>query len=596
MLRKAESLVKIVGALMVTSGLASFALAQNPSVNLSSTSARPGETATVRLSLSGAAADVSAVNITVKIDETDAALVGGPINGTMATEIGTGFTLEQNPDADLATDAIEYRAVLYPAGSPATPPFFDATGTIDVIILEIPVSATAAPDSVIDLVVINQFEGTAGDTVTGLVGISDASGVSVRGAGENVAAGETRTIDKVDGLITIASPMENIDFGDGIDGWQAFQAIPSFHMALPDLDPAGTVKLGYTHVAGTGVEMALVDQLPFGSFGYFQTENIVDPLEAGKVFYHTWTLASNAVDPNENPNIRLRAAVDGLAQISEFMEPNKNTATQAPSVVPVAGDGDMDFTSMLYMPASVDNGERDFLTLALDALSFYPNGKEGNVYTVKGVAYSTMDPTTLSNPTDVYTHDYSGGDADGFTFLANQGYYPPEDAPGLGIGSTGDSASGLEVTPQGPPQAGVVGFAYGIWEKALTEWTVVAGKIYEVEYTVATSADAPVSTNISRLRVSTNDPALPGLSDFVFTSIVESGGPDTDTSGLPTQAGVTFKAYIVIPDALAGKNIKLSFDGYQTTPGFPFLAPVVSTYGSVTLKDIKVTSYDRPAL
>jgi len=582
MFKKADQLKKVFGALVLAGMGTTLALAQNPQLQLETITAAPGETAQVRLSLEGAAADTKAVNFTVRISAEDAALLGeGPIEGILPASLSTqGYVYEDNMPVT-GDNSVEYRGVIYPRDS--TSPAFDATNSTTLATLSIPVAPDSGdstdPDG-IALTLVNEF---ASDGITGLVGISNAAGESVVSAPESPSAGAQRNIAKVDGQIVIEQAGTIVDFKGGLpSGWEAVQVIPRFGMILPDRQIQNP-ELDFAAVQGSGIEATLNQT---GSFGFLQTgpsAQITDGLSGDMILAHKWSASTNATDAQANADLRFRMNVDGFSQQAEYIEARTAASgEQGVTTLPVASDGIVEFGSMSHLPASVANGFRDNALLALDFLTFI-QGQAGTTLTLDNAEYDIIDPSSLQNEAMVWSHDFNpnADGTDGFTFLPDRGAFLGDSQ---GIETSQITDSGMGVMLGGPPRPDGQ-FSFAIWEGFVNEWQLNADKIYRVDYNVATTAAQPLDTNIARLRINFGELAEQGIFDFVHMAVIESGGDATDPAGLPDQDGESYTTWINAPDALAGQTALVSFDGYQTTD---------RTSGGVILQNITVRSYDRP--
>lgn len=595
MMKQADHYLKALGALTLAAGLTTVVYAQyDPVISLESVTSAPGETAQVRLSLAGADDATKALNFTIVISAADADLLGGgPITGTLASNLSTaGYTYEENTPVT-GDGSVEYRGVVYPQNSGVSG--FDATTSTHVVTLNIPIAADAGQSNDTDgiaLVVQNVFDD---DGITGLVGISDDAGNSIISGPETPGAGTARNIRKQDGVVMIEAG-EAVDFtGQFPDGWEAQQILPSFAELLPTPGSADPTALGMTVAAGEGIKIANNE---VNMFGFLQTANdqrITEGLAENQILAHKWTVSTNATDPFANPTIRLRAQTDGYSQISIFQEHSPaNTGLQGDTVMPIAEDGAVVIDGLATIPGVALNGTgNDGMLVAMDVLT-YGIGQAGNVMTLSQLEYNVLDPASLSGMTQVYSKNYAPGvdGTDGFTFRENFGVLPGGDPTGIEATSMTDQGLGIDLG-DGVPNAS--GFAFGVWEKAISEWTVQAGKIYKVDFTVASTAATPIQSNIARLRVNVGQRYEDGLFDYVNTAVIESGGAGFETDMLPTQEGSSYTTYLNIPDVLADQIVFLSFDGFRTGGNVEGTDPVLPYDGGVILKDISVTAYDRPA-
>ncbi len=592
MTSRAVRIKRLLGAGALTVGITSAVNAQNPVVSVTSTSAAPGGSAMVELQIQVPEnnttgtdpQNIAAVNFTIEIPSEDASLVDGTITGTLDANL-TGYTYDDNtlnPGG-----AIQYRGVVYKSDNGASN--IDASSTVSIATVMIPIAASAPNGAQLDLEIKTEFDQ---DGVTALVGISDSSGVSQVGAQESPGAGVARAIDGVDGQVVINVGGLDHDLSDPTDlaGYTGRQIILPFVDVFPTFTPTQDVPTENDLLVDFNSTQNGIDIVTnvAGNFGIFEITGLDAgaPVSEGNVILDRWSVSSNAANPGDNVAARIRLGVDSVASVSIFQEPNKDGGTQGANVVPENGGGPVTYTSLLYAPPSIDNGNRDQYLSAFDVLSF-GLGTNGNILTLSDHQTDIIPAIALNNANVVYTQDFSAGDSDGFTPFEDQGYFADiGNDPGSPINTTLTTADGLNIGLGGPPDSN--GFSFAFFEKTIPGWTVTAGKIYELQYTIATGAPTKEQTNISRLRVNIGDGINlgNGLFDYVWTGVHESGGGATDQEDLPTPSGTTFTAYIDVPDSLAGSGVVLSFDGYAVSP---------NSTGAVILKDITVTEYDRPS-
>ncbi len=585
-------LTKALAAIAFVGGLAAGAQAQSPAFRLESVQGSPGETAQVRLFLSGGVNNTAAINFTITVPAEDVAFLSGNITGDKSAAL-VGFTYEEN--SPTVASGREYRAVLYPnTGSSAT---FDSTAEVEVARISVPISASADPTAsnpAINLVIKNQFDT---DGITGLVGISNAAGVSIVSGAETPSAGGTRSIAKTDGAVTVVifGGTDNFKDAAGIfPGWEARQVLPFVlktggvpQLLLPTVDPlfaAGDVNLNITQNA-SGVAVTTDELTNPTNFGFVVSDPNsrkdspgVDALGVAK-----WFVSTNVSNPNDNGKIRLRANTDSFAQADIFQEARANVAEQGESTVPVSADGIVGLTQVFNAPASASNGlfaDRDGFEFAFDVQTdnvpdfFVKLGSQGQSYTIDRFELTSVSKASLTNEATIYSATFAGGDAAGFTA-----------GPNIIVGNpiNANSTDGLALVP-GPHANPSDVFGFRWWERNISEWTVATGKLYRVDFVVASSAVNPVESIVARARFDVSE--IVGVPDYVKEVVIESAGFGADGTELPSPTGSTYTTYLVIPDILAGRTVSVFFDAYKTLP---------SSNGGVTFKSIIVRSYDRPA-
>ncbi len=573
---------KAFSALLLAGGLTGAALAQGPSMSLESVQGSPGETVQMRVFVSGGVSDTSAINATVSIPSAQASLINGNITGTIAPGL-TGYSYEDNSPVT-GDGSVEYRFVIYPQDG-ASPAPFNTINQTEVAILSIPLAAGAS--GAVDVTLRRVFDA---DGRTGLVGISDSSGASVTGAGEVPAPNAARNIQGDNGQIIIVDFIGE-DFRDNPtfpSNWQATQVLPQFISFLPTPDgtPNPNTSWGFSNTTGVNFEVADLGG-GNGTFGFLSTggatgDRFSSGLSAGQLVAVNWTISTNAADPNDAPKVRLRGNVDGFAQQTGYQE-GRTAAERAPgdlTSTPTSADGTTQLTQLLHLPASAFNGASvgaDGLLISYDTqtqeLPGFKLGSAGSTYTVEQASLTPIDPASLTGENQIATFDFTTG-TNGFTAIDNL----------AGIPATTGTTGGLSIAPGGPPVLNgglVTSLSLATWG-ATGVFTPAAGKIYKVDYSLATTAPDPVNTMTGRIRIS----VVSGLPDLVFEAVNESGGPAADPAELPNAAGRTYTTWLLIPDSYAGAQVDVNFDGYQTG---------ANQVGAVVLQNMTVTEYNRPA-
>lgn len=184
------------GAMLLAAGLglAAAAPAQQFSFQASSLSVDAGDNLTLDVFLSGASAPVAAVNFTVRVSSADAAVLPLASATSSSPLEASGFVYEFNPaysrsavsTGNITGDVVEFRGVLYPSGGSTTT--FNASSSTKVAQIVIPVPSGAS-NTVAEVELVSAI-----DAGTGLLGVSDAAGTSLKPSGQTRPAGAVANV------------------------------------------------------------------------------------------------------------------------------------------------------------------------------------------------------------------------------------------------------------------------------------------------------------------------------------------------------------------------------------------------------------------
>jgi hypothetical protein len=567
----ATNIVRLLGMVGVAGCLSSMASAQTPTFRLEDKMVQPGQTAELGLFVSGGVANTAALNVTINVTE-GADKLGGNITGVKSAALAAYTFAENRPTAT------QYRAVIYAPSSGVTP--FSSTSEIQVATISVPVAANAT-DGMIHLDIQNAFDA---DGVTGLTGLSDASGVSIHGTetpGPSAARGIT-----VDNSMVMVEAVT----GTTID-FCPLNVLPAeweFAQVIPFTTP---VRLSSASVPGQGFSVTLQAKDTFGFLQTKDTDATVIPSPGdGQLLHVLWTIGSNSASAYDLPTFRLRASARDASFTQEHIFQEGSAANNAPVVMPVTGDGaPRNFESVFYCPASLTNNNPNVtsngIILAYDILQFGAAGTNGNTGSrldLKKIVYSSIDPAGLGAGTSLINLDFSAGDSHNFTPID---FKPSGSVPGI-FPSDLTSASGLSIAPTTAPviptttgAASGVDFSFGIWEKLFDDasgepWEVAADTLYKVQFTLGSTAPVGNPSHTARLRFTVGD------NDFTGTAVIN---PIQDQSFDPRGSGTTYTGYLKFPPTTVGLPVKVSYDVYWVA---------ANTRGTITLKSLTVTALE----
>jgi len=565
----ATNIVRLLGMVGVAGCLSSMASAQTPTFRLEDKTVQPGQTAELGLFVSGGVANTAALNVTINVTE-GADKLGGNITGVKSAALAAYTFAENRPTAT------QYRAVIYAPSSGVTP--FNSTSEIQVATISVPVAANAT-DGMIHLDIQNAFDA---DGVTGLTGLSDASGVSIHGS-ETPGASAARGINVDNSMVMVeAVTGTTIDFCP----LNVLPAEWEFAQVIPFQTP---VRLSSASVPGQGFSVTLQAKDTFGFLQTKDTDATVIPSPGdGQLLHVLWTIGSNSASAYNLPTFRLRASARDASFTQEHIFQEGSAANNAPVVMPVTGDGaPRNFESVFYCPASLTNNNPNVtsngIILAYDILQFGAagtNGSTGSRLDLKKIVYSSIDPAGLGAGTSVLNLDFSAGDSHSFTPID---FKPDGSVPGISASNL-STTGGLNIEPIDAPvpdasQASGLNFSFGIWEKLFDTasgepWEVAADTLYKVQFTVGSNAPALNPSHTARLRFTVGD------NDFTGTAIVNA---IQDTSFDPRGSGTTYTGFLRFPPTTVGLPVKVSYDVYWVA---------ANTRGTITLKSLTVTAHE----
>ncbi len=539
-----KRIIQLAGALALASGLTTIAHAQaDPVFKLENVTARAGETVDVRVWVEGGVSNTAALNFTIEANDSSV----DSITGSSSLADGTQYKYDDN--SLTGTNTIQYRGVLYATSSSVTP--FDTQSLTQVGTIQVQVAAGLADGTEIAL----DFVPFSDDMTTGLVGLSDASGNSVV-AGASPPDTVRPRVES--GKITVG--------GFGFDTDLRNPALPS-GWEFAQVLPASGSGLSGNSSSTNGFEITFDAD---ATFGFVQRLADADSSpESGRVMVQTWTLGSDGASAFDVPTMRVRSTAADSSWTQDALIQETQPGTPAPVTVPTAGN-DKVITALTYVPNSVNSGSPTGFSLAADVIAFGTatlNGTVGTKNFVRRLVVSDFDPAALTGEQELVNYDFSGGNTNGFSGF--------EDVAGLDSTVNTDNG-GLNIITNEPIQ-GIGSFSFGFWEKVVSEWTVTAGKVYRVDYTIASTATSRDASNTGRLRVSTGANA-----DFVASGVV---GSDGDTSSSPDADGENYTAFFYFPTDVNGEQVKVSWDAYNTNP---------ADNGGLTLRTLRVRAYDAP--
>ncbi|CAN5370667.1 hypothetical protein BH09SUM1_BH09SUM1_01920 [soil metagenome] len=569
----------LFGLMLLAGSLAGAANAQ--SFRLESVTAAPGDTAHVKVFVT-AAEPIAALNFTVSVSGADFAGINGSITGAKSSNGAiSSFTYVDN-SLNLGSEK-QYRGVLYSTTANAT---FNASTEVQIATINVPISASLTDGGLIHLTLLNSFDT---DGVTGLLGISNAAGQSLV-VGADPA---TSRPGKTDGLVTLDEINQNVDFTGGstlVAGWHYTQILPTFFQMLPTADPhSPSAEALPGTVSPTGGLNVTINAL--NSFGFLETDvnaspsPIILPQHPDSIMVYSYTLASTGAAGHDYPTVRARSNAADFSFAQDAIYQETQPASPAPVVVPTVGSGAKVLSGAIYVPATVLNGSgTNGLTTSLDFLTF-ASGAVGTVASVSNFKANSVAISALTGETEVYNHDFSTGNTDGFVVTNSVlntpgGPYTTTSNSTAGLSLAPDSAGFLAYTAPGDsaPTPGIYYLCFGWWEKVISSWTVATDKIYRVDFRLASTATDIHNTPNARFRFTA------GLFDFVQEVVVESNS--SDLSLYPDADGTDYTAFVIIPNELAGSQVQVDFDMF--VDGSP------TQQGAVVLKSFHVRSYNRP--
>jgi hypothetical protein len=228
-----------------TLAMAAAVPAQQFAFQADTLSATAGQNATLEVFLSGSSAPVAAVNFTVRVSAAGAgALQLAQATSTSPLE-ASGFVYEFNPDyarssvstGTIQGDVVEFRGVLYPSGGASTT--FSASASTKIAEIVLPVSASA-PSGTINVELVSAIDGG-----TGLLGVSDAAGTSLKPQGQTRPGGDIIAV-------TVGSPglMGDLDGNGSVTPNDAQLAFECF--LLGGNCPPAVVDAAMADFCGTG--------------------------------------------------------------------------------------------------------------------------------------------------------------------------------------------------------------------------------------------------------------------------------------------------------------------------------------------------------
>ncbi len=325
-----------------------------------------------------------------------------------------------------------------------------------------------------------------------------------------------------------------------------------------------------------------------GAFGFYQTTDLVDedtPLESLNILGVKWHLTTDAENPEDVPEFRLRATAGDASFTQTYVLQDAFANDDHDSEnIPLAGK-DYVFQSFTDVPPFIVNGfpteDVDGLAVAFDVMSFVTEnvGRIGKYIGLKEVEAVSYTPGSLKGPELVYNESLGNGSIDwemSDTMLGGYDIEHLRTEKGLGIRTFG---------PAGPDTVNPdqFNFSFGWWEKA-DVFTLEPGKIYRVKFVATLDSvdgeDSELDAIPTRLRFADEN--------LDFTATVELGANFAgETEGNPSGESQNFFAWVAFPPELAEENASISvyWDVWQD------LQPVDEGV-SIFLKNLQIFSYD----
>lgn len=550
--------------------LAAQAGAQQFTFGVDKIVAAPGSTVDVPIFVQGATVPVAGANFTVRIRTADEAAIRLSQATSFANPGLTAFSYVANgaltrtnvQNGILRGNVNEYRGVVYSTNSPAAT--FSANNPFQIATLMIPVTSLASGNYQLELV-------SAIDNETGLLGVSNASGVSLVPVGASRPAGDMVTI-VVDELRT-GVDIDVVEEGAPPTGWSFKAEIPS--------EVADQPEGFFDNEKGMAIRPT-----QDGNYGFWAFDNTTGNSwrypNAGKIYVTDWDISSDTTGV-DTPPFRLRTSTANFFLSSETQIQDANFFPgDTMSVVP--GLAGKTYRTLSPVPSyAADNYSIDGMNIWFDLLQF-GLGTPGKTIYLGGLSERAVDAPT--GGTVVYDRSFDFDNTHGWV----KGLY---DQGGIRVGYTRTS-NGLGVRSGGPLEL-VPGttdqyrFSYGYWytPEGVLGVTADATKWYKVEAEIRGNAADPVYNPAGRMRFYTDN-----FEYFQMVQMLPFVDPADFNTPRPTLAGTTLTGWFQVPADVDARSLSVAFDMYHlSAPG-----DGTDIKPTLYLKNLKITAYNDPLM
>ncbi len=335
------------------------------------------------------------------------------------------------------------------------------------------------------------------------------------------------------------------DFEGSTEGWM-YAPLQAF------TSPATTFE---------GSALTLITSDNTQTFGSYSSPKVlvpdVDAEPIGGYFYEVQAqIRSSSDDPSKNPTTRIRVTSSDYTESLSHDIVSSGNGTYTP-----------DPSGKIYRSFfSQGSPEKEF-SLHFDVMNFDKTNRRFHFIHLDEIALINRTGTQFIGWDEIARYDFSGNRTFGFT---------PVNVEAIADANLWSSNAGLMLSGESNGPGG--NLVFGFWS-AETPFIMEKNTIYEVRYSVSTSASASTVNRVPTYRMRISDS---GSESFLTTSFESA----TDSPPIPTDGNtIIYRSWFYANEVLGGRTMNLAFD-YLYVPGLGNDPSI-----SVNLKDLTILEH-----